>query len=90
MPPLRNSTSISAGARVQAVLQQFLERGGGAVDDFSRGDLVDEKLGEYANGGHGCGAANSMIIAPALARPSVVPYNPRLRLEIAAAASTTR
>ena len=40
-----------AGTRIQTVLQQLLERGGGPFDHFAGGNLVDEKVGEYPYGG---------------------------------------
>jgi hypothetical protein len=39
----------AAGACIQAVFQQLLERCGGAVDDFARGDLIDQQLGQALN-----------------------------------------
>ena len=39
---------------IQAVLQQFLERGSGALDHLASGDLIDEQVGQQADGGHGC------------------------------------
>jgi len=38
------------GAGVQGVFQQFLQHGGGAFDDFARGDLADEDVGQGGNG----------------------------------------
>src|SRR5258706_102296 len=40
-------------AGVEAVFEQFLQRGRRPLDNFSRGDLVDQKVGQHANGGHG-------------------------------------
>jgi hypothetical protein len=40
-------------AGVQAVFEQFLQSRRGALDDFSRGDLVDQKVGQHLNNGHG-------------------------------------
>jgi hypothetical protein len=45
-PPSTSSTETRTGARVEAVFEQFLERGGGPVDHFAGGDLVDQKLGK--------------------------------------------
>ena len=42
----------AARAGIEAVFHQFLERRGGAVDDFSRGDLVHEELGKGAYTAH--------------------------------------
>ena len=39
-------------ARVHAVLQQLLEGSGGPLHHLPSGDLVDEQIGERANGGH--------------------------------------
>ena len=39
------------GAGVHGVLDQFLEDGRGALDDLPRGDLVDHRVGQDANGG---------------------------------------
>ena len=54
-----------ARAGVEAVLQQLLERGGGPLDHLASGDLVDEQVGEWTDGGH---AQRRRIIsrAPAL------------------------
>ncbi len=41
-----------AGTRIEAVLEQFLEGRGGPVDDFSRRNLADQQVGQYADGGH--------------------------------------
>ena len=36
-------------AGVEAVFQQFLQRGSGAFNDFARGDLVDQEFGQNAD-----------------------------------------
>ena len=41
-----------ARARVEAVLEQLLQRGGRSIDDFARGDLVGEKLGQHLDRRH--------------------------------------
>ncbi len=40
-------------AGVEAVFEQFLQGGGGPLDDFAGGDLVDQKIRQHANIGHG-------------------------------------
>ena len=39
-----------AAARVDRVLKDFLEHGGGALDHFASGDLADEQVGKRKNG----------------------------------------
>jgi 2-keto-3-deoxy-L-rhamnonate aldolase RhmA len=50
--PARELDGNLARAGVEAVLQQFLERGGGAFDDFPGGDLADEQIGQDAYRSH--------------------------------------
>ena len=38
-----------ARAGVEAVFEQFLEGGGGALDDFAGGDLADQQFGQDAD-----------------------------------------
>ncbi|MNJ67145.1 hypothetical protein D3C77_632880 [compost metagenome] len=39
-----------AAARVDRVLEDFLEDGGGALDHFAGGDLADEQVGKRKDG----------------------------------------
>jgi hypothetical protein len=41
-----------ARAGVDAVLDEFLERRRRSIDDFARGDLADEQIGQYLDGRH--------------------------------------
>ncbi len=45
-------------ARVERILEQLLERRGGALDDLARGDLIDEVVGQRLNPWHGKARAN--------------------------------
>ncbi len=40
------------GSGVERVLEQFLDDGGGALDDFAGGDLVGDQVGENADTAH--------------------------------------
>ncbi len=40
------------GSGVERVLEQFLDHGGGTVDDLASGDLVGNLVGEYADAAH--------------------------------------
>src|SRR5882672_1789219 len=46
-------------ARVQAVFQQLLERGGGAIDHFPSRDLADQEVRKQVDGGHRCRSVGS-------------------------------
>ena len=43
------------GARVERILEEFLQRRGRTLDDLARGDLIDEVVGQRLNPRHGKG-----------------------------------
>ncbi len=49
-PPRSTSTSMRCATRIERVLHQLLDHGGGALDDLAGGDLIDELVGEDTNG----------------------------------------
>ena len=58
-PPSSSSTATRLRARVEAVLQQFLQRRGGPLDHLAGGDLVDQQLGESCE----CGPRVNVTLA---------------------------
>ena len=42
----------AVGPGIERVLQQFLDHGGGAIDDFAGGDLVRHLVGKNADATH--------------------------------------
>jgi hypothetical protein len=52
MPPGFELHAHAAGARVETVLEELLQRRRGPIDDFAGGDLVDEKLGQHFDRRH--------------------------------------
>ena len=52
--PARLDANVDAGgAGIQSVLDQLLDDGGRALDDLARGDAVDNRAVEHADGFHG-------------------------------------
>ena len=51
-PPSSISTSMRRGTGIEAVLDQFLDHRGRALDDLAGGDLVDEFGGKQADDSH--------------------------------------
>ena len=47
-----NLDEDARGAGVERILQQFLDHGGGAVDDLAGGDLVGHLIGENVDAAH--------------------------------------